>query len=65
MVNKTILDNGLRIVSEQIPHAHSVSIGIWVTSGSRHESSDMNGIAHFIEHLMFKGTGRRSALDIA
>jgi len=65
MVNKTILDNGLRIVSEQIPHAHSVSIGIWVTSGSRHESSDMNGIAHFIEHLMFKGTDRRSALDIA
>jgi predicted Zn-dependent peptidase len=65
MVNKSILDNGIRVVSETIPYVHSVSIGIWVTSGSRHESLDMNGITHFIEHLMFKGTPRRSSLDIA
>ncbi len=65
MINKTLLNNGIRVVSEQIPYAHSVSIGIWVTSGSRHEPLEMNGITHFIEHLMFKGTSRRTALDIA
>ncbi len=48
-----------------MPHAHSVSIGIWVSTGSRHESAETNGIAHFIEHLLFKGTDKRSALDIA
>ena len=65
MVNKSILDNGIRVVSETLPYVHSVSIGIWVTSGSRHESLEMNGVTHFIEHLMFKGTARRSSLDIA
>lgn len=65
MVNKTILDNGVRIISEYMPHVHSVSIGIWVANGSRHERREHNGVAHFIEHLMFKGTDQRSALDIA
>lgn len=65
MVHKTLLDNGIRVVSETIPYVHSVSIGIWVTSGSRNEPPEMNGITHFIEHLMFKGTPRRTALDIA
>jgi predicted Zn-dependent peptidase len=65
MINKTILDNGIRVISEQIPYASSVSIGIWVANGSRHERRESNGVAHFIEHLLFKGTARRSALDIA
>ena len=65
MVSKTILDNGVRVISEFMPHVHSVSIGIWVANGSRHERREHNGVAHFIEHLLFKGTGRRTALDIA
>ncbi len=65
MVTKSLLNNGIRIISEKIPHAHSVSIGIWVTTGSRHESAETSGVAHFIEHLLFKGTQRRTALDIA
>ncbi|HJV33713.1 pitrilysin family protein [Geomonas sp.] len=65
MIKKSILDNGIRVISERIPYASSVSIGIWVANGSRHESRELNGVAHFIEHLLFKGTQRRSALDIA
>jgi predicted Zn-dependent peptidase len=65
MVNKTILDNGIRVISEEIDHVRSVSIGAWVGGGSRHESGLTNGAAHFIEHMMFKGTERRSAFDIA
>ncbi|HEU0265242.1 MAG TPA: pitrilysin family protein, partial [Geobacterales bacterium] len=65
MIGSTTLDNGLRIITERIPHAHSVSIGIWVANGSRNESLAENGIAHFIEHLLFKGTATRSALAIA
>ncbi len=65
MITKSTLQNGIRVVSESIPHSHSVAIGIWVTNGSRHDRRDLNGIAHFIEHLLFKGTKKRSALDIA
>ncbi len=65
MIKKTILDNGIRVISERMPYASSVSIGIWVANGSRHERRESNGVAHFIEHLLFKGTDRRSALDIA
>ncbi len=65
MISKSILHNGIRIVTERIPHAYSVSLGIWVANGSRHERREQNGIAHFLEHLLFKGTERRSALDIA
>ncbi|BDV43179.1 peptidase M16 [Geotalea uraniireducens] len=65
MISKTILDNGVRIISEYMPHVHSVSIGIWVANGSRHERREHNGVAHFTEHLLFKGTKKRTALDIA
>jgi len=65
MVSKTVLDNGIRIVSEEIDHVRSISIGIWVASGSRHENNLNNGTAHFIEHMLFKGTKRRSAFEIA
>ncbi|RQW90225.1 MAG: insulinase family protein [Geobacter sp.] len=65
MINKSVLQNGIRVISEMMPHSHSVSIGIWVTNGSRNDKSDINGAAHFIEHLLFKGTTTRTALDIA
>jgi len=64
MYNKTVLNNGIRIVTEEINHVRSVSIGIWVESGSRYENSNTNGVAHFIEHMLFKGTNNRSAFDI-
>lgn len=61
----TRLDNGLRVVTENVRDVASVAIGIWVESGSRNESQNHNGISHFIEHLLFKGTARRSARDVA
>ena len=65
MFAKTILDNGIRIISQEMHDHRSVSLGIWVENGSRHESAPQNGISHFIEHLLFKGTERRSATQIA
>ncbi len=65
MYRKTVLQNGIRVVTERIPSAHSVSTGIWVNTGSRDESPGERGITHFIEHMLFKGTKRRTALDIA
>jgi predicted Zn-dependent peptidase len=65
MFSKTVLDNGIRIVSHEMPDHRSASLGIWVENGSRHESPEQNGISHFIEHLLFKGTERRSAAQIA
>ena len=65
MYQKTVLRNGTKVVTEKIPFAHSVSTGIWVNTGSRDESEIERGITHFIEHMLFKGTKRRSALDIA
>jgi len=65
MVNKTILDNGIRVLTEEIDHVRSISIGAWVEGGSRHEDGLTNGTAHFIEHMLFKGTRRRSAFEIA
>ena len=65
MYRKTTLANGLRIVSESIPYMSSVSLGIFAGTGSRHETPAEQGVSHFIEHLMFKGTYRRSAKDIA
>jgi len=59
------LDNGFRIVSEDMPGLKSAAIGIWVTAGGRHERLEQNGIAHFLEHMAFKGTTHRSALEIA
>lgn len=65
MYRKTTLDNGIRVVTEHIPHVYSISLGIWVKTGSRDEKKEENGISHFIEHMLFKGTKQRSALDIA
>ena len=65
MYRKTTLDNGIRVVTEHIPHVYSVSIGLWIKTGSRDEKQEENGISHYIEHMLFKGTKRRSAHDIA
>jgi len=65
MHHKTVLDNGIRIVTEKLDHFRSVSLGIWVGVGSRDEQEEENGISHFIEHMIFKGTGTRSSLQIA
>ena len=64
-VNLTTLSNGFRIVSEAMPGLQSAAVGIWVLAGARHEDARQNGIAHFLEHMAFKGTARRSALEIA
>ena len=65
MAAKTILKNGIRVVSHEMADHRSVSLGIWVENGSRHETEEQNGISHFIEHLLFKGTERRTAAQIA
>src|SRR5689334_24538317 len=65
MIQKTCLDNGLRVVTERMSHVRSASVGVWIETGSRHEPAPLNGISHFIEHAIFKGTSRRSARDIA
>jgi len=62
---KTVLDNGIRIVTKQIPHVRSVATGVWVNVGARDEKAEEGGLSHFIEHMIFKGTKRRTALDIA
>ncbi|MEL6585307.1 MAG: pitrilysin family protein [Pseudomonadota bacterium] len=59
------LSNGFRIVTEHMPGLQSASVGIWVSAGGRHEAPEQNGIAHFLEHMAFKGTAQRSALQIA
>src|SRR4029077_4380169 len=59
------LPNGLVVITENMPHVRSVSVGVWVRSGSRGEAPHENGVAHFIEHMVFKGTERRSAEAIA
>ena len=56
---------GIRVVSEEIPHVRSVSIGIWADVGSRDEDPEQNGISHFLEHMVFKGTRKRTVRDIA
>ncbi len=61
----TTLDNGIRIVSETMPHTRTVSLGLWFCVGSRDEKADQAGLAHFMEHMMFKGTPTRSPLDIS
>ena len=64
-IQQHTLSNGLRIVTEQMPGLKSTSIGIWVLAGGRHERIEQNGIAHFLEHMAFKGTKSRTALQIA
>jgi predicted Zn-dependent peptidase len=65
VVRRTVLPSGLRIISERVPGARSATIGVWVGVGSRDESPALHGCSHFLEHLLFKGTGERSALDIS
>ncbi len=65
MYNLFKLDNGLRVVVENIDYVNSVSVGLWIKSGSRNEEKYNNGISHFIEHMLFKGTANRTALEIA
>src|SRR2546430_3205876 len=59
MFDKTVLDNGLRVVSSSLPHTRSVSINIFIGAGSRYESDAIAGVSHFLEHMLFKGTKRR------
>jgi predicted Zn-dependent peptidase len=65
MYKKMILDNGIRVVTERIPSVKSVSIGIWVNVGSRDEEGTEHGLSHFLEHMFFKGTRRKSAKELA
>lgn len=65
MYGFTELPSGLRIVTARMPHLASIALGIWVGTGGRHESAPQNGVAHFIEHMLFKGTRRRSAARIS
>ena len=65
MYRKDTLSNGIRVVSETLPKSRSISIGVWVKVGSRHESRELGGTSHFIEHMFFKGTQTRTAKDIA
>jgi predicted Zn-dependent peptidase len=63
--NISTLANGLRVVSHEMPHLGTAALGLWVASGARHETQAEHGISHFVEHMAFKGTSRRSARDIA
>jgi predicted Zn-dependent peptidase len=65
ITRRTVLPSGLRIITESIPTARSASIGVWVSIGSRDETPAMSGASHFLEHLLFKGTHKRTALDIS
>src|SRR5205823_10328178 len=65
LIVRDVLDNGLRILTERMTQVRSVSIGVWLTRGSRHEAAERGGIAHFVEHMLFKGTATRTAEDIA
>lgn len=64
-IRRQTLPNGLTILTEEMQHVRSVSIGVWAKTGSRHEEAEANGISHFVEHMVFKGTTTRSAADIA
>jgi len=64
-IRKTLLPNGLLVLTESMPHLRSVSMGVWIASGSRDEAPAVNGISHFVEHMLFKGTTTRTAQQIA
>lgn len=65
MYNKITLKNGLRVVIEEVPHIRSVTMGLWIKAGSSNEKKSNNGVSHFIEHMLFKGTKNRTAKDLA
>ena len=62
---KTVFENGLTVLSEQLDQFRSLSLGVWVKVGTRHETPSVAGVSHFLEHMLFKGTKTRSALQIA
>ena len=64
-IRRAVLANGVRLATERMPHVRSVAVGIWLTRGSRHEPAEQAGIAHFVEHMLFKGTPSRNAEEIA
>ncbi|TAN60332.1 insulinase family protein [bacterium] len=64
-IYKTILKNGIKVLTEEMPDSESCTVGIWVNAGSRNETKAVSGISHFIEHMLFKGTEKRTALDIS
>ena len=64
-VRLTTLNNGLRVVTHDMPAVETASVGVWVGAGTRNETPDVNGVAHLLEHMAFKGTETRSATDIA
>ena len=64
-MREALLDNGIRVITEQRPDVRSAAAGVWVVQGSAHESPESSGISHLMEHLVFKGTERRSAHEIA
>jgi predicted Zn-dependent peptidase len=64
-IRKTVLSNGLLVLTESMPHVRSVSMGAWIGTGSRDEAAEVNGISHFVEHMVFKGTTSRSSQQIA
>src|ERR1043166_2326138 len=64
-IHRAALPNGVRVITEYMPHVRSVSVGIWIGTGSREEGPNESGISHFIEHMVFKGTKNRSAEQIA
>jgi predicted Zn-dependent peptidase len=65
LVRRSVLPSGVRVITEKVPGVHSASIGIWVDAGSRDEKGSHTGAAHYLEHLLFKGTAKRSALEIS
>lgn len=64
-IRRTALPNGMLVLTERMPHVRSVSLGVWIGTGSRDEQAEENGLSHFVEHMVFKGTTTRSARDIA
>ena len=64
-IHREVLSNGLLVLSEEMQHIRSVSIGIWMKTGSRDEAAEVNGISHFVEHMVFKGTTHHRAVDIS
>ena len=65
MCEEFVLSNGLRVVAEPIENFPSVSVGLWIGAGSMYESAEENGLSHFVEHILFKSTERRTTKDIA
>src|SRR5438045_5620973 len=64
-IRREVMPNGLTLITEEMKHIRSICIGIWVKTGSRDEDREWNGISHFVEHMVFKGTQHRSAEEIA